>query len=66
MPDRLPPNHVYAGDINRHHLGRMVSVDGVTGILREFGHIDDSLAQLLIDSRIVTVPAGRPVAVAPD
>jgi hypothetical protein len=65
MPDRLPPNHVYAGDIGTEHLGKMVSVDGVTGVLREYGHVDHILSQLLIGTRIVTVPAGRPVAFPP-
>lgn len=67
MPDRLKPGEVYAGDLGREHLGRQVSVDGVTGarvtgVLREVGHIDDSFSQLLVDGTILTVPAGRPVA----
>jgi hypothetical protein len=66
VPDRLPPNHVYAGDIGLEHLGKMVSADGVTGVLREFGHVDSAFTQLLIGHEIVTLGAGRPVAVAPD
>jgi hypothetical protein len=66
VPDRLPPGHVYAGDIGLEHLGRMVSAEGVTGILREYGHIDSEATQLLIGHEIVTLGAGRPVAVAPD
>jgi hypothetical protein len=63
VPDRLPPNHIYAGDIERAHLGKIISAEGVTGVLREFGHIDSEVTQLLIGDRIVTLAAGRPVAV---
>jgi hypothetical protein len=66
VPDRLAPNEVYAGDIGLEHLGKMVSAEGVTGVLREFGHVDDTFTQLLIGHEIVTLGAGRPVAVAPD
>jgi hypothetical protein len=66
VPDRLAPNEVYAGDIGLEHLGKMVSAEGVTGILREYGHIDSEATQLLIGHEIVTLGAGRPVAVAPD
>jgi hypothetical protein len=66
MPDRLAPNEVYAGDIGLQHLGKMVSADGVTGVLREFGHVDSVATQLLIGHEIVTLASGRPVAVAPD
>jgi hypothetical protein len=63
VPDLLPAGHVYAGDIGRAHLGKLISADGVTGVLREFGHIDSELTQLLIGDRIVTLAAGRPVAI---
>jgi hypothetical protein len=66
VPDRLPPGHVYAGDIGLEHLGKMVSAEGVTGVLREFGHVDSEATQLLIGHEIVTLASGRPVAVAPD
>jgi hypothetical protein len=66
VPDRLAPNEVYAGDIGMQHLGKMVSAEGVSGILREFGHIDSVATQLLIGHEIVTLASGRPVAVAPD
>jgi hypothetical protein len=66
MPDRLPPNHVYAGDIGREHVGKTVSADGVTGILRDLWHIDSVATQLLIGHEVVTLASGRPVAVAPD
>jgi hypothetical protein len=35
-------------------------------VLREYGHIDSEATQLLIGHEIVTLGAGRPVAVAPD
>jgi hypothetical protein len=66
VPDRLAPNEVYAGDIGREHVGKTVSADGVTGILRDLWHIDSVATQLLIGHEIVTLATGRPVAVAPD
>jgi hypothetical protein len=65
MPDRLAPNHIRAGDLEEQHIGRLVSAEGVTGVLRAYYHHDNSHTQLLLGSTILDLPAGRPIALPP-
>lgn len=63
MPETLPAGHIHARDVGDEHVGTTVTAEGCTGVLRDYRHLDDQFSQLIIGAAVITVGAGRPVAV---